>query len=40
MRIIAKTTLRNFWMKYPDAEQPLRAWHGEAKAADWKRRPT
>ncbi len=36
MRIIAKTALRNFWAKHPDAEQPLRAWHGEAKAAVWK----
>ena len=31
MRIIAKSTLRNFWEKYPDAEQPLKAWHDEAR---------
>ena len=31
MRIIAKTALRNYWEKHPDAEQPLRAWHGEAE---------
>jgi mRNA interferase HigB len=36
MRIIAKTALRDFWKKHPDAEQPLRAWHDEAKTADWK----
>jgi mRNA interferase HigB len=36
MRIIAKTTLRKFWDQYPDAEQPLRAWHDEAKKAAWK----
>lgn len=35
MRIIAKTALRNFWEKHPDAEQPLRVWHGEAKATVW-----
>ncbi len=36
MRIIAKTALREFWENHSDAEQPLRAWHGEAKAATWK----
>jgi mRNA interferase HigB len=36
MRIIAKTALRNFWLEHPDAEQPLRAWHAEAKKAVWK----
>lgn len=36
MHIIAKTALRTFWASHPDAEQPLRAWHSEAKAATWK----
>lgn len=36
MRVIAKTALRNFWASHPDAEQLLRAWYGEAKAAAWK----
>ena len=36
MRVIAKSALREFWKSYPDAEQPLRAWHAEAKAAAWK----
>jgi len=36
MRVIAKSALRNFWAKHPDAEQPLRAWHSEAKSAAWK----
>ncbi len=36
MRIIARRTLRAFWEKHADAEQPLRAWFAEAKAADWK----
>lgn len=28
--------LREFWQRYPDAEQPLRAWHANVKRADWK----
>ena len=35
MRIIAKRTLRRYWEVHRDAERPLRAWHGEARAADW-----
>lgn len=35
MRIIAKGTLRNFWCRYPEAEEPLLAWYREAEAADW-----
>jgi mRNA interferase HigB len=35
MRIIAKSALIKFWKKYPDAEQPLRVWHDEAKKAEW-----
>lgn len=37
MRIISRKTLREFWRKHPDAEQPLRAWLTEAKKAQWKR---
>jgi mRNA interferase HigB len=36
MRVVALVTLRNFWLKHPDAEQPLRAWFDEAGKADWK----
>jgi mRNA interferase HigB len=36
MRIISKAALRDFWGTHPDAEQPLRAWHSEAKSAAWK----
>ena len=38
MRILAKKTLREFWGKpaHRDAEQPLRAWHAEAKNATWR----
>jgi len=27
--------LREFWLKNPDAEQPLRAWYDEASHANW-----
>lgn len=33
--MIAKRTLRQFWGLYPDAEQPLLAWHAEALKAIW-----
>jgi mRNA interferase HigB len=36
MRIIARSTLRNFWELYPDAEQPLKAWYDEASRAAWE----
>jgi mRNA interferase HigB len=36
MRIIAKKTLRDFWERYPDAEQPLKAWYHDAKQAVWQ----
>ncbi len=37
MRVIAKRTLRQFWeqSRYADAEQPLKAWHAEARKASW-----
>lgn len=36
MKIISVKILRDFWAENPDAEQPLRAWVGEATKADWK----
>lgn len=36
MRIIAKRTLKEFWGKHPDSEEPLKAWYDEALKADWK----
>ncbi len=36
MRIIARRTLREFWAKHADAEQPLKAWFAEVKAAKWQ----
>jgi mRNA interferase HigB len=35
MRVIAKKTLRDFWIKFPDAEDALKAWHAEAESASW-----
>ncbi len=35
MRIIAKRTLRDFWARHPDAEQPLLAWYREVEKEDW-----
>jgi mRNA interferase HigB len=35
MRVIAVSTLRTFWKRHPDAEQPLRAWFEEATNASW-----
>jgi mRNA interferase HigB len=35
MRIIAKGTLRDFWLLDPEAEEPLLAWYREAERADW-----
>ena len=35
MRIIAKRTLRDFWVRHANAEQSLLAWHREVKQEDW-----
>ncbi len=35
MRIIARRTLREFWVRHPRAEQPLKAWFREAATAHW-----
>ena len=36
VRIFNRATLVAFWTKYPDAEQPLRAWHQEVEHAAWR----
>lgn len=36
MKVIALATLRNFWVRHREAEQPLRAWHDEAARAERK----
>ena len=35
MRIIAKKTLREFWERHPNAEEPLLAWYREVEQEDW-----
>ena len=36
MRIIALSTIKEFWEKHPDSEEPLKAWYAVTRAADWK----
>ena len=36
MRVIAKSTLREFWGKHTDCEQQLKAWYQETEKANWK----
>ncbi|RAI71989.1 type II toxin-antitoxin system HigB family toxin [Pseudomonas fluorescens] len=38
MRIIAINHLKQFWERYPSAEQPLLAWIDEVRNAAWKTR--
>lgn len=34
-RIVAKSTLREFWKKHPASEQYLKTWYDTAKGAKW-----
>ena len=34
-RIIAKSTLREFWGKHADSEQYLKTWYDTVKSAEW-----
>jgi len=36
VRIISRKTLREFWEKHPDAQQPLQAWYFDVKHSWWK----
>ncbi len=36
MRIITKGTLKDFWIRYPDAEQELKYWHQKIKESDYR----
>lgn len=36
MRIISRKLLKEFWEKYPDSEEHLKAWYQIASKADWK----
>lgn len=35
-RIIAKSTLHEFWNKHPDSEEYLKTWYDTALHSDWK----
>jgi len=35
MRIIAKSTLRDYWLKQTDTEQSLLSWYNVASKANW-----
>ncbi len=35
MRIIAKRTLRDFWLKHADSEQQLKFWYRETEKTNW-----
>jgi mRNA interferase HigB len=35
MRLIAISTVRDFWVLHPDSEQPLKAWVDEVRSAEW-----
>lgn len=35
MHVVSRKTLREFWTKHADAEQPLKAWFHEAEDASW-----
>src|SRR6266704_1500213 len=36
MRVVAKKTLREFWERFPDSEDALKAWHSEAETVTWQ----
>jgi mRNA interferase HigB len=35
MRIISVRALKDFWLKFPQAEQALLSWYEETEAANW-----
>ncbi len=37
MQVIAKRTLREFWLSHPAAEAPLKLWYARAARANWTR---
>jgi mRNA interferase HigB len=36
MRILSRSTLRDFWESHPDVEEPLKTWYYEASRANWQ----
>lgn len=35
MRIFSRGTLRDFWIRHADSEQPLKSWYREAEQSNW-----
>ncbi len=35
MRVVSRRILRQFWEKFPDSENALKAWFAEAERATW-----
>jgi len=35
VRVIAKSTLREFWTNHSDCEERLKSWFNEAESANW-----
>ncbi len=35
MRTIARRTLRDYWERNPNAEEPLRSWYRTVRGEDW-----
>ncbi len=36
MRILSRSTLRDFWESHSDAEEALKTWYYKASHADWQ----
>lgn len=36
MNVVSQRALRDFWEKYPDAEEPLREWYRTCRKAKWR----
>ncbi len=36
MHVISQKKLRECWQQWPEAEEPLRAWHRVAERASWE----
>ncbi|MCL5429108.1 MAG: type II toxin-antitoxin system HigB family toxin [Chloroflexi bacterium] len=37
MRILARSTLREYWQEHPETEEALKAWYADVRNANWKK---
>ncbi|QYK51618.1 MAG: type II toxin-antitoxin system HigB family toxin [Anaerolineales bacterium] len=35
MRVVARSTLREYWVKHPAVAEALKAWYADVSHADW-----